>query len=312
MRAAAERRLPRAREPDLPRRDPRRRAAGRPRRSSGRATTAPSPSRVASVVTARAPARDRRPGRRAAHLDRRLGRDPRRRARAVAEAPGEIRGQGGPTATPTITFTPALPAPICRPRPPTARPAARHLRVRRWDQPASVPTTRSGAGADRRPRRARRDGVITVPAAGDEGAARERHRRFVFDAPAGAARLPDRRLLDLRRAHRRHLDRGADRAPPLGVHHHYARLAMLAIDSHELTDCRVQWPPPRGADGHDCGCTACVTAESHNEGRLTIQQAVDRARETGGTICSGPGDYKLGDPVRVTKARSLSIRGRVG
>jgi hypothetical protein len=56
-----------------------------------------------------------------------------------------------------------------------------------------------------------------------------------------------------------------DRAPPRGIHHHFARLALWDVGAGTVTDCRHPWPPPAGEG--DCSCTACVTAASHASGR---------------------------------------------
>ncbi|MGZ8323247.1 MAG: hypothetical protein ACXWVC_09200 [Rhodoplanes sp.] len=100
-----------------------------------------------------------------------------------------------------------------------------------------------------------------------------------------------------------------DRAPPRGIHHHYARLGIWDVAAGTVTDCRNPWPPPQ-TDGHDCSCTACVTAESHASGQFTIQDAVNQVRETGGTVCLGPGQYTVAEPVRMIGARSVRIRGQ--
>jgi hypothetical protein len=97
-------------------------------------------------------------------------------------------------------------------------------------------------------------------------------------------------------------------APPRGIHHHYARLALWdAGTATEPTDCRNKWPPAGGAD---CGCTQCVTPESHASGQLTIADAVRRVQESGGTVCLHTGRYTLREPVRVTGARSVRIHGQ--
>ncbi|MGZ8388743.1 MAG: right-handed parallel beta-helix repeat-containing protein, partial [Rhodoplanes sp.] len=100
-----------------------------------------------------------------------------------------------------------------------------------------------------------------------------------------------------------------DRAPPRGIHHHYARLGIWDVAAGTVTDCRNPWPPPQ-TDGHDCSCTACVTAESHASDQFTIQDAVNQVRETGGTVCLGPGQYAVAEPVRMVGARSVRIRGQ--
>ena len=83
-------------------------------------------------------------------------------------------------------------------------------------------------------------------------------------------------------------------APPRGVHYHYARLALWEAGADaEPTDCRHPWPP---SGGDDCGCTQCVTPESHATEQLTIQDAVRRVQDTGGTVCLKPGHYALEVP----------------
>jgi uncharacterized protein DUF6519 len=99
-----------------------------------------------------------------------------------------------------------------------------------------------------------------------------------------------------------------EEAPPRGIHHHYARLALWdAGDNAEPSDCRHKWPP-KGSD--DCACTQCVTPESHASGQLTIEEAVRRVQELGGTVCLGAGQYALRAPVRLSGARSVHIKGQ--
>jgi hypothetical protein len=100
------------------------------------------------------------------------------------------------------------------------------------------------------------------------------------------------------------------RAPPRGIHHHYTRLAIWDVDASTVTDCRNPWPPAGGGD--DCSCSACVTPESHSSGQFTIQDAVNRAIEIGGTVCLRPGVYALKEPVRVVRATGVRIRGQGG
>lgn len=99
-------------------------------------------------------------------------------------------------------------------------------------------------------------------------------------------------------------------APPRGIHHHYARLAMLTLPS-TATDCRVEWPPA-GEGGCDCG--SCVTAQSHNDGSWTIQDGVTAViAQGGGKVCLGPGVYNITQTVVVSGgnqlAQSLAICG---
>ncbi len=95
-------------------------------------------------------------------------------------------------------------------------------------------------------------------------------------------------------------------APPRGIHHHYARLAVVSFPGG-VTDCRTLWPP-RTQGG--CDCSVCVTAEGHNNGTATLQQAIDKVKESGGTVCLGAGRYDLREPITMVGARSLRIRGQ--
>ena len=149
-------------------------------------------------------------------------------------------------------------------------------------------------------------GVINVPAAGttlllENGVT-------VSFASTGAAgfRTGDYWAFAARTADAR--SRILDRAPPRGIHHHYARLGIWDVAAGTVTDCRHPWPPQ--GDGHDCSCTACVTRESHASGKFTIQDAVNQVRETGGTVCLGPGRYVLKGAVTVNQAKSVRIVGK--
>ncbi|BBB29413.1 DUF6519 domain-containing protein [Neptunomonas japonica] len=98
-----------------------------------------------------------------------------------------------------------------------------------------------------------------------------------------------------------------DKAAPLGIHHHFARLARVDFPNNE-TDFRTLWPAI--LDGEDCSCTVCVTVENHNNGTATIQQAIDTIKDTGGSICLGIGTYNIDRPLSMTGARSLTVKGQ--
>ncbi|WP_372015294.1 DUF6519 domain-containing protein [Pseudoxanthomonas sp. 10H] len=219
-------------------------------------------------------------------------------ARELSGLPGEMRRIDIPDpSNRRIGFAPALPAALA---------AGTGLRVRRWDQKGRV--FRAGAGGTTVQVQdldaPASTGVIAVPAAGTElllengvtvsfsniGAAGFRRGDWwVF-----AARTADASVEELQAA------------PPRGIHHHYARLGIWDVGTG-ITDCRQPWPP---SGGDDCGCTQCVSAEDHNSGRLTIQTAVDRLRDTGGTVCLKPGNYLLTAPVLIAGGRSIAIRGQ--
>lgn len=97
-----------------------------------------------------------------------------------------------------------------------------------------------------------------------------------------------------------------DRAPPVGIHHHYAKLAI--VNDSGIIDCRTLWPPQTGTES--CACTVCVRPETHNNGSATIQQAVDQVIAAGGgTVCLSVGEYQISQPVRVT-GNSVTLRGQ--
>ena len=229
--------------------------------------------------------------------------------RELSQAPGEMRRVTVDDATRRISFAPALPAAMLPPNFPNSDFAkARHLRVRRWDQKGLVFRTGpngtlvqvqdlDAAGSK---------GTIAVPAAGTE-LLLENGVTVRFDASAApgflsgdhwefAARTADASVELL------------DRAPPRGIHHHYARLGFWDVGAGTVSDCRHHWPPESG--GADCACTACVTPESHASGQLTIQGAIDRVRDTGGTVCLHAGAYTLAEPVRITGAKSVRVTGQ--
>jgi hypothetical protein len=98
------------------------------------------------------------------------------------------------------------------------------------------------------------------------------------------------------------------RAPPRGIHHHYGRLAIVDFPNN-ITDCRVLWPPEFGDES--CACSVCVTAESHNSGKLTIQHAIDQVRASGGTVCLGVGQYHLRESaINIMRVKSVRVRGQ--
>lgn len=208
----------------------------------------------------------------------------------------------------SITFTSPLPAEMIPGAFPSSDfPRERNLRVRRWDQkrtvlqagPAGTTSVFQDMDADA-------SGVIKVPAAGAT-LILENGITVRFDATGAkgfkagdhwefAARTADASVEVL------------DRAPPRGIHHHYARLGLWDVAVGTVTDCRQSWPPASG--GGDCMCTACVTPESHASGQLTIQAAVDKVRDTGGSVCLHDGQYVLEKPVRIAAAKSLLIHGQ--
>jgi hypothetical protein len=228
--------------------------------------------------------------------------------REFSQQCGEMRQITVNEAARRITFTPALPAGMIPGAFPNSDfPRDRNLRVRRWDQKHEV--LRTGPGGTTplfQDLDAGTTGVINVPAAGitlllENGVT-------VSFASTGTKgfRAGDYWVFAARTA-----DASVEvlvNEPPRGIHHHYERLGIWDVAAGTVTDCRHHWPPEAG--GHDCSCTSCVTPESHASGQFTIQDAVNQVQQTGGTVCLGPGQYSLAEPVRLINGRSIRIRGQ--
>lgn len=209
--------------------------------------------------------------------------------REFNQEPGEIRQVTVDDSARTISFTGALPLDM---RPATAdEVAARHLRVRLWDHDHAT-------------------GLLQVPNDPTEQVPIEDGIAVSFSLAdaAGEFHAGDYWIIAARTA-----DASVellDQAPPLGVHHHYAKLATLTFPNGE-TDCRRLWPPLFSGGDDTCGdCTVCVTVESHDSGAMTIQAAIDLVRATGGTVCIAAGLYDIGEGLVLDGGRSVTIRGQ--
>jgi len=231
--------------------------------------------------------------------------------REFAQLGGEMRSITVANATRRITLNAPLPdemLPDGSPPnfPDSVFPKQRNLRVRLWSQRDVVLATASNGATTVFQDLSGSNGLIKVPAAGTT-LLLENGVTVSFDSigtkgfRAGdywvfAARTTDASVELL------------DKAAPRGIHHHYARLGLWDSGTNaEPTDCRHHWPPT--GSGEDCGCTQCVTPESHASGQLTIEDAVNRVRETGGTVCLKAGQYVLRGAVPVGNARSVRIKG---
>ncbi len=74
---------------------------------------------------------------------------------------------------------------------------------------------------------------------------------------------------------------GLDQAPPHGIVHHYARLALVTWSNPpEVSDCRVLWPQE--------GCCTEVVWPGED-----IQAAIDRLAKTGGCVCLKAGVHEV-------------------
>jgi hypothetical protein len=230
--------------------------------------------------------------------------------REFSQTSGEMRKVTVVEATRRIQFTPALPAAMLPATFPNgAFPDARNLRVKRWDQAKRIfRTDASGTPVEVQDLDAAGSaGVISVPAS-TTTLLLEKGVTVTFDSTGDKGFKPGDYWVFAARTTDASIEL-LDRALPRGVHHHFARLGIWDVGAGTVTDCRHPWPPEAG-EGHDCSCTSCVTEQSHASGSLTIQEAVNQASQTGGTVCVGPGQYALREPVMLNGLRSVRIRGQ--
>jgi hypothetical protein len=230
--------------------------------------------------------------------------------REFSRRPGELRRIEVHDEDGTISFTPALPAGL---QLSAAAAAERHLRVRRWDQRGRVKSATGTVLVDLDLPGA--SGLITVPATAATQVVLEHGLVVSFSSVGPDFRAGDYWIFPARAADAVGSPIAADEprltaAPPLGVHHHYARLGVLTFPDGE-TDCRTPWPDC-GCDAGCGDCTVCVTPESHASGSLTIQDAVSQVKQAGGgTVCLATGVYRLDDKgVVIDAASSIRIRGQ--
>ena len=222
------------------------------------------------------------------------------------QRPGVLRKVTVDDAARTITYSGVIPTDL---RPANAaEAAARHLRVRRWDQSGVV---RSGAGAQLTDLdQPGSTGLITVPTGATTQVVLEHGVVVSFSiAPGGSGRFrPGDHWVFAARTADTSLEL-LDAAPPLGIHHHYARLGIVTFPDTE-TSCRRLWPPISAGE-ESCDCTVCVTPESHSSGALTVQDALDEVKALGGgTVCLSAGIYDVAAGLTLDQGRSIRMRGQ--
>lgn len=215
-----------------------------------------------------------------------------------------LPANGVDPATRSITLETALPVGLFPVNGQGLTDPARHTRIRRWD-PSGLILREDGSVFHNLDASSVSDGIPVPPA----GTRLVLENGIVVDfslIAGGQFRAGDHWVFAARTA-----DGSIEpltQAPPRGIHHHYARLAVVTLPDSE-TDCRVFWPPE--VTGESCDCTVCVHPAEHNAGTATIQQAIDAVRARGGgTICLDVGTYVLAAPLNLQNVRSLRLRGQ--
>jgi hypothetical protein len=93
-------------------------------------------------------------------------------------------------------------------------------------------------------------------------------------------------------------------APPRGIHHHYAALAIVNFATMGAEDCRTEWPP-----GTSAKCSCCCSVTVGGTQYPTIQSAIQAvaALPSGGEVCIPPGIYY--ENVFIEGLKDIVIRG---
>ena len=242
--------------------------------------------------------------------------------------PGELRristGGGVDHATRTLTLDAPLSAGLFPVDAQGDTDAARHTRVRRWDQAGRVlhPDATLYQDLDA----AGSTGAIRVPPAATTDVVLEHGIvvRFDVEGAGGVFRSGDAWTFAARTA-----DASVEelkRAPPRGIHHHYGRLALVTFPD-DATDCRVLWPaqgcctvtvrpgdwrtrlaPYLAKDGIPEDWEKPGTSEEGEDGDGRIR----KEKRRGGTleVCFCAGTFDLGEPLVFRGYDVVRVTGR--
>ncbi len=230
--------------------------------------------------------------------------------REFSQTPGELHhitiGGGVDDATRTITLDTPITAGLFPTDAQGNLTASRNTRIRRWDQHGKILDQNGNQYADLGAPGS--SGAITIPAATGTSILLENGVLVSFDVdPSGGVFQPFDYWVFAARANDGTVETLVS-ARARGIHHHYAKLAVVTFPGTVTANCRVPWPPVQ--TGEDCSCTACVTPQTHQAGTYTLQKAVDDVSKTGGTVCLMPGTYALTAPVTIGTVAFLRIVGQ--
>ena len=209
--------------------------------------------------------------------------------RELAGESGEIRRITSiDYASNTITISSPLPAADFPTTPTNGTLPDRHTRIKRWDQNAEVDPLTGLLTVSNTPfyLEAGIQLAFSLDASPDLSGQFKTGDYWVFYARSATATIE---LLD--------------QAPPRGIHHHYARLAILNFPDDQ-EDCRPHWPPEFGGS---C-CTVTVGDGEISHGLFTsIQDAINQLPITGGKVCVLPGEFR--ENFAITGRQNVTISG---
>ena len=211
--------------------------------------------------------------------------------REFAGLPGEMRKVTVDDANQTLTFSPALPAADF---PQGVVDAAKHLRVIRWDQSGIV---RKPDGSQLVNLDLTTDGLIELSTTNPSFVLEHGVQATLSVVAGGTVHSGDYWCFVARTA-----DADIERlnqAPPLGIHHHHAHLAIIEPNG-EIHDCRTVFPPLTELAP---GCCTVVVRPGED-----IQAAIDSLPDEGGCVCLKVGDHEIQAPIRI-EGSHISLHG---
>jgi len=103
-----------------------------------------------------------------------------------------------------------------------------------------------------------------------------------------------------------------EKEAPLGIKHHYCKLAMvtgLPGGDVDIEDCRPEFPPLTELPPGEGGCCTVIVGE--DEDFQDIQPAIDFLAGGPGTVCIKPGVYIIDEPIQI-KGRDITVKGCEG
>jgi hypothetical protein len=209
----------------------------------------------------------------------------------------ELAGQAGEMrrisaidyAANTITLNAALPALDFPVLPTNATEPERHTRIKRWDQQNEVDVN---------------TGLLTIS---NTPVYMEAGIQISFSLDADPALSGNFKTGDYWLFYARSANASIeilDAAPAEGIHHHYARLAVLNFPD-EQEDCRNHWPPEFC---NSCCCSVTVGDGEISHGQYTsVQEAINQLPLTGGKVCLLPGIYQ--ETILIQGKTDITISG---
>jgi hypothetical protein len=212
-------------------------------------------------------------------------------SREFAGLPGEMRKVTVDDTNQTMTFSSTLPL-ADFPEGPTV--ATDHVRVIRWDQSGSVlrPDGTELMNVD-----LTSDGLISLTAADPSFVLEYGIQATFSNAGSGRAHGGDYWCFAARTADA-DIER-LDKAPPLGIHHHFCKLAIIEPDG-TIHDCRTVFPPLTELTP---GCCTVVVRPGES-----IQAAIDSLPDEGGCVCLKVGVHEIAAALRIEKS-NVSLHG---